>query len=112
MRTTTASRFPGRPAKRVTLRIHVHDRAGHNSLMIEILRRARRSRLSGATAFEAHLGYGESGHFHRTGLFVRDAPVTVVIIDTPAQIDDFLASSADLLGDVLVTVDEIEILDR
>lgn len=111
MRTTATSRFPGRPAKRVTLRIHGHDRAGHRSLMIEILRRARRARLAGATAFGAHLGYGESGHVHRAGLFVKDAPVTVVIIDGPAQIDDFLAKSADLLGDVLVTVDDIEIVD-
>jgi PII-like signaling protein len=112
MRTTIPSRFPGRPARRVTLRIHVHDRAGHNSLMIEILKRARRCRLSGATAFAAYLGYGQSGHLHRAGLFVNDAPLTVVIVDEPDRIADFLGKSADLLDDVLVTVDDIEILDR
>jgi PII-like signaling protein len=112
MRTTAPSRFAGRPAQRVTLRMHVHDRAGHNSLMIEILKRARRARLRGATAFEAQFGYGQSGHIHRTGLFVKDVPLTVVIIDEPDRIADFLGQSAGLLDDVLVTVEDIEILDR
>jgi PII-like signaling protein len=112
MRTTTASRFPGHPGKRVTLRIHVHDRVGHTSLMLEFLKRARHAGLSGATAFEASLGYGESGHLHRTGLFANDAPVTVVIIDEPDRIESFLQDSADLLNDVLVIIDDVEILDR
>jgi PII-like signaling protein len=112
MRTTTPSRFAGRPATRLTLRLHARDRAGHHSLTTELLRRARHARLRGATAFEASAGYGGSGHVHRAGLVRQDVPVSVVIIDEPQRVDAFLRDCADLLDRVLVVVDDIEILDR
>lgn len=111
MRTPTPSGFSGHPAKRVTMLLTVRDRSHRGSLMIELLRRARRAKLSGATAFEAHEGYGVSGRVHRTHLLSDDAPVTVVIIDRPDQIDEFLRQVGPLLGDVLVTIEDIDIVE-
>ncbi len=111
MRTTTHSQFAGRPAKRLTFLIGVHDHVRHNSLEMELLKRARKAKLAGATVFEGDEGYGASGHVHRTHLLSDDRPLALVIIDRPDRIDEFLEAVSHLLDGVLVTVEEIEILD-
>jgi len=111
MKITTHSRFPGRPAKRLTLFMSVHDRVRHNSLEMELLKRARKAKLAGATVFEGHEGFGVSGHVHREHLLADDRPLAVVFIDQSDKIDTFLDEVSPLLHDVVVTVDEIELLD-
>jgi PII-like signaling protein len=111
MRTTTTSRFAGRPAKRLTLLMSVHDHVRRNSLEIELLKRARKAKLAGATVFEGDEGFGASGHVHREHLLSDDRPLAVVIVDSPEKIDGFLEEVGHLLTGVVVTVDEIEILD-
>jgi PII-like signaling protein len=111
MRANTPSQFPSRPAKRATMLFSMRDHAHHRSLMIQLLKRARRAKLSGATVYEAHAGYGESGRVHRVHLMADDRPVTLVIVDRPETIVTFLDQVADLLHDVLVTVDDIDIVE-
>lgn len=111
MRTTTSSAFTGQPAKRLTLLMSVHDHVRHNSLEMEILKRARKAKLAGATVFEGDEGYGVSGHVHAEHFLSDDRPLAVVIIDQPDRIDKFLHGIASLLDGVLVAVEEIEILD-
>ena len=111
MRTTISSQFPTHPAQRVTLLLSACDHAHRRPLMSQLLQRARRARLAGATVFEAHQGYGASGRVHRTHLLSDDRPVTVVIIDRPGRIDGFLHEVADLLDDVLVAVDDIDVVE-
>ena len=110
MKTMTESHFAGRRAKRLTFLISVHDQVRHNSLEMELLKRARKAELAGATVFEGIEGYGASGHVHREHLLSDDRPLAVVIIDQPDKIDEFLDAVSHLLDGVLVTVDEIEIL--
>jgi uncharacterized protein len=111
MRATAVSRFPSHPAQRVTMMLCRRDHAGHGSLMIELLHRARRAKLIGATVFEALEGYGATGQVHRPHFLVADAPVSLVIIDQPDRIDSFLKDVADLLDNVLVIVDDIDIVE-
>jgi hypothetical protein len=74
MRTMTDSHFAGRLAKLLTFMISVHDHARHNSLVME-LKRARKSKLAGATVFEGNEGYGASGHVHQGHLLSDDPPL-------------------------------------
>jgi len=111
MRPTAPSKFPARPAKRVTVLFNVSDHAHHGSLMTKLLRRARRAKLAGATVFEGHEGYGSSGRIRRPHLLSNDAPVTLVVIDRPDRIEAFLLDVGDLLEDVLTTVSEVEVVD-
>jgi len=111
MRITTYSRFPGRPAKRLTLLMSVHDHVRHNSLEMEVLKRARKAKLAGATVFEGDEGFGTSGHVHRERFLSDDRPLAVVFIDQPDKVDAFLDEIAPLLRDVVATVDDIEIVD-
>lgn len=111
MRPTTPSTFTGRPARRLTMLMTVHDHVRHGSLEMELLKRARRAKLAGATVFEGHEGYGVSGHIHRTHLVGDDAPLAVVVVDEPDRVERFLHEVAELLHDVLVITDDVEILD-
>jgi uncharacterized protein len=111
MRESAVSRFPSHPAKRVTMMLCRRDHAGHGSLMIELLQRARRAKLAGATVFEALEGYGATGRVHHPHFMVADTPVSIVIVDQPARIDSFLEDVADLLDNMLVIVDDLDIVE-
>lgn len=111
MTPTTPSSFSSRPARRLTVLMTVHDRARHSSLEVELLKRARRAKLAGATVFEGYEGYGDSGHIHRTHLMSDDAPLALVVVDERDRVDRFLHEVADLLHEVLAITDDVEILD-
>ena len=110
MRPTTPSRYAGTPAKRLTFLIGVRDRYRHNSLEVELVKRARKFKLAGATVFEGIEGFGASGHLHRVHVVSDDRPLAVVFVDVSDKIDAFLESVTPLLHDVAVVVDEIEIV--
>jgi uncharacterized protein len=108
---TTSSNFRGRPGVRLTLMMTFHDHARHRSLEMEVIRRARQAKLAGITVFEGEEGFGGSGFVHRTHLMSDDAPLALVMIDTPEKIDAFLESIADLLDGVIAVREDVEILD-
>jgi uncharacterized protein len=107
----TDSRYPRHPARRVTLRFHALDKVHHHSLLAELWQHARREPLAGATVIKAHEGFGKSGQVRHTGVASDDVPVSVVIIDSPDHIDGFLHRVAGLLDDVLVTLDDVDIVE-
>jgi uncharacterized protein len=111
MITTNHSDFSGRPAKRLTMLMSVHDHVRRKSLEMEILKHARKAKLAGATVFEGTEGFGATGHVHREQLLSDDRPLAVVMIDQPDKIDAFLRQIRHLLDGVLVTTENIEILD-
>jgi PII-like signaling protein len=75
------------------------------------MKRARKVKLAGATAFEAYEGYGASGLLHRTHSLSDDAPVTIMIIDRAERVEAFLLEAKDLLESVLVTIADLEVLE-
>ena len=109
---STQSHFPGRPAKRLTLLMSVHDHVRHTSLQMEVLKRARKAKLAGATVFEGVEGFGTSGRVHREHVISDDRPLAIVLVDRPERIDAFLESIGPLLDGVAVTVDDVEMLDE
>lgn len=111
MRATSPSQYPGRPAKRLMLRMSVHSHVGHKSLEMEILKHARKAKVAGATVLEGDEGFGASGHLHQRRLLSDDRPLTIIIIDEPDKIDAFVEEAGDLLHGVLATIEDIEILD-
>jgi uncharacterized protein len=98
------------PAVRATILVSMHDRTRHHSLVVELVRRAHRFKMAGATVFEGKSGFGESKRVHRPHLLSEDTPASVILIDRPERIDAFLTEISDLLEDVLVVLDEVEIL--
>ena len=109
------SSFPARPAKRVTLYFAAHDRVRHHSLLVELLRVARGCGVAGLTVFQGEEGFGGSGKMHRTGAFRADAPLAVVVVDTPERVKGLLEALQGELGqrfrELRVVVADVEIVD-
>lgn len=93
--------------QRLTVMIGPRDHVRHHSLAIELMARARRARLAGATLLEAVEGQGRSGVLHRQHLFSDATPLSVVIVETPANLARFVEENRDLLNEELVVLDDV-----
>ena len=103
--------YPRHPGTRVSIHVTVQDRSGHRSLTTELLQRARRAGVAGATVFRAVEGFGASGRTHRTHLVGEDAPVAVVVVDRPEVVEAFLSELGGLLDGVRVVREDVEIVE-
>jgi uncharacterized protein len=112
MTNPTSSRFSGAPAQRLSIFLSVLDQVRRHSISLELLQRAHRTKLSGITIFQGLEGFGTSGRIHQPRLLVQDAPLVVVVVETPVRIDSFLAEVGhELLGNSLVVISDLEILN-
>ncbi len=104
-------RFEGR-GERLTIYVGESDRHGHTPLYAEIVARARRSGLAGATVLRGQEGFGAASVVHEAGSFwlSADLPMVVVLIDQPDKIEAFLAQLAGLVADGLVVRQEVDVL--
>jgi PII-like signaling protein len=98
--------------KRLSIFVGESDHHGHTPLATEIVQRARKAGLAGATVFRGVEGFGASSHIHATHILSLsdDLPVVVVIVDTDDRIGGFLAELDELITGGLVVVDEVEVV--
>src|ERR1039458_4750384 len=106
-----STRISGPRDQPFTMFLSVLDQARRHSIALELLRSARKAKLSGMTIFQGLEGFGASGRMHQTRLLAQDAPLVVVVVENPARINAFLAEVADdLLGNSFVVIKDIEVL--
>ena len=100
-------------AERLTIYLAQTDHHGRVPVYVEIVDRARRAGLAGATVLQGTSGFGSSARLHHAhALPVRqDVPVVVTIVDSSERIDGFLGEIRSLLGEVVVLRDEVEIVE-
>lgn len=103
--------LPTHRAQRLTILLRARDHDHHGSLYVHILQRARKSKIAGATVFEAFEGYGAAGQIRKTHSLSDDAPVSIVIVDRPERIELFLADAASLLRNVVMTIADVEVVE-
>lgn len=111
MTAAPSTQFTGRPARRLTIWLGVRDRHRHASLEVELMKRARKAKLMGATVFEGQMGFGTHGQLHREHMFADDRPLSIVVIDTPERIERFLDELAAFGRELVATVEDVEIVD-
>ncbi|NDJ89666.1 DUF190 domain-containing protein [Mycolicibacter kumamotonensis] len=99
-------------ALRLTVFIGESDTWHHKPLFSEIVHRARRAGLAGATVFRGVEGYGASSAIHTTRLLSlsEDLPVSVIIVDTAERIRNFLPELDELVTGGLILLDEVEVV--
>jgi PII-like signaling protein len=103
-------RLHGR-ARRLTIFIGDTDQHHHRPLYTEIVHRAHDQGLAGASVFHGIEGYGASSRIHTSRILSLsdDLPIAIVIVDTVDKINGFLPQLDDLIGEGLVTIEDVEI---
>lgn len=99
-------------ALRLTIYVGESDVWHHRPLYHEIVERARRDGIAGASVFRGIEGYGASSHIHTTRLLSlsEDLPLAIVMVDEEPKIRAFLPHLEELITEGLVIVDEVEVV--
>lgn len=99
-------------ACRLSIYLGNADTHQHRALSGEILHRAHKAGLAGATTLQGVEGYGHSSTIHMSPRWsLRDrTPVTVHLIYTPEGIQAFLPQLDDLADQCLIVCDEVQVL--
>jgi len=76
------------PATRLTILVRESDQWHHRPLYTEMVHRAHRAGLVGASVFRGMEGYGKSQHIHTTRILslAEDLPCSIVIVDVDEKI--------------------------
>ncbi|QUH05545.1 DUF190 domain-containing protein [Saccharopolyspora erythraea] len=99
-------------ALRLTAIVGEADTYEHRPLFDEIVRRAHRAGLAGASVFRGVEGFGVSSVIHTTRVLSlsEDLPVAVVIVDAEQRIRDFLPQLRELVAGGMVLLDHVEVV--
>jgi uncharacterized protein len=99
-------------AMRLTVLIGESDQFHRRPLYTEIVHRAHRDGLAGASVFRGIEGFGMSSRIHTTRLLSlsEDLPVSIVIVDTAEKVQAFLPHLDELVTQGLVLLDEVEVI--
>ncbi|MCY0962006.1 DUF190 domain-containing protein [Streptomyces sp. H27-H5] len=105
------TRLTGR-ALRVTIFIGETDLWHHKPVYTEIVHRARKAGLAGASVFRGIEGFGASSLIHTQRLLSLsdDLPVAVIIVDADDKVRAFLPELDELVGSGLVILDDCEVI--
>jgi PII-like signaling protein len=98
-------------ALRLSIYLGNADVRDHKALSREIVHRAHRAGLRGATTLQGIKGYGHSHKIHDTPKWslLDRTPITVHIIDTPDRIRAFLPRLDDVATNCLIVCDEVQV---
>lgn len=100
------------PVLRMTVYLGESDQYRHHPVYTEIVHRAHRAGLAGASVFRGIEGFGGTSLIHTTRLLdlAEDLPVAVVIIDEERRIRAFLPQAEEVLAQGLITLDPVEVV--
>ncbi len=96
----------------VRIYIGESDHWHHKPLYQELVQAARRQGMAGATVLRGIEGFGASSRIHTTRILSlsEDLPMAIVIVDEEAKLRAFLPQLDELIGEGLVTLDQVEVV--
>lgn len=99
------------PCARLSIFVKQCDQWHRKPLYAEIVQRARRAHLAGATVLNGVEGYGRSRRIYTSRILslTSDLPVVVVLVDTYERIRAFLDTLHDIEHLAVAVVDAVEV---
>lgn len=96
----------------LTIFVGETDRHGHQPLYTELVFRARKAGLAGATVLRGAEGFGATAHLHRAHAFAlsEELPIVVIIVDEAERIEAFMPVVEELVTEGLVVREGLEVL--
>jgi PII-like signaling protein len=96
----------------LTIFVGEGDQWHHKPLFNEIVHRAHKAGLAGASVIRGIEGYGASSRIHTTRLLSlsEDLPVAVIIVDAEDRIRAFLPQLDELITEGLVIIDPVDVI--
>lgn len=103
---------PGRAAQRLTIYFGEADRWQGRPLHTALLDALREAGMAGATLTRGLAGFGAHGRIHTARLadISADLPMVITVIDTPERIAAVLATMTTMVGEGLITVEDVTVI--
>jgi PII-like signaling protein len=100
------------PVLRLTAYLNEDDQYRHRPLYAEIVHRAHRAGLAGASVFRGLEGFGRGSVIHTSRLLdlAECLPVAVVVVDEEWRVRSFAAELREIAADRLMTLDRVELV--
>jgi PII-like signaling protein len=97
-------------AQRLTILVDESDQWHHRPVYVEIVHRAHRQGLAGATAIRGIEGFGSRSDIHTTHLFAlgEHLPVVIIIVDDHERIATFLDTLDDMPHKGIALLEDVE----
>ena len=104
-------RLAGR-ALRLTVFVDADDTWHHKPLYHEIVHRAHKAGLAGATVLRGIEGFGAGSLIHTSRLLslAEDLPAVILIVDSAERIRAFLPEVEELIDEGMIILDEVEVI--
>lgn len=102
----------GKKAKRLTIYIGESDRWRGKALHVALLETLRTQGMAGATVTRGLSGFGAHSVIRTANILALsvDLPLIVQVIDTPEKIEAVLKVIAPMVGEGLITLDDVEVV--
>jgi CBS domain-containing protein len=102
----------GKKAKRLTIYIGESDKWRGKALHVALLETLRTQGMAGATVTRGLSGFGAHSVIRTANILVlsMDLPLIVQVVDTPEKIEAVLKVVAPMVGEGLITLNDVEVV--